>query len=251
MKINNIQKFGILGLLLYIPTIFVLTHIPIPKMVRTAGVSDKMMHFLAYMILAFFLWMVISSEKRVHWLKSRVWIAIGISLLYSIADEYLQTFVNRNANILDLTANMAGVFTCLIILTIFNFWSAAMLVWGLLMFLLPNFTMGNLLSQSQWINSCYHFFGFAVFTMLWIQILDRYLPMKNLNFKWPLTAAMIPMLMLAAIKLLSTLMNKQVWVSDIVTSVIAIITVIIISWPTGVIRNKIQRKKYDNAAYKW
>jgi len=47
-------------LLIYWPGLFVLTHIPIPQLARQSGMSDKMMHALAYLALVFLWWFSIS-----------------------------------------------------------------------------------------------------------------------------------------------------------------------------------------------
>ncbi len=53
MALSRQQKVTIISLVSYWLTLFILTHIPIPLFVREAGVSDKSLHLLAYLILVF------------------------------------------------------------------------------------------------------------------------------------------------------------------------------------------------------
>jgi len=61
------QKIIIILLAFYWPILFILAHIPIPQYVRKAGVSDKSLHFLAYLILTFLLWFAIRPDEKVKW----------------------------------------------------------------------------------------------------------------------------------------------------------------------------------------
>ncbi len=245
------HKLAIIGLVFYWPFIFILTHIPVPGMVRTAQVSDKMMHFLAYMVLTFFLWVAISPLKKVNWLSWSAWITVGIALLYGGLDEYFQGFVGRNTSLTDFAANASGVLVCMVILTFFNLWPSGLIISGLLVYLLPNFTTGNMFAQNAVIGSLYHFLGFAGFTMVWIQFIDRYMPMREVDFKWPLAALILPMVLLALVKVTTVLLGKDIWMVDIVTAVIAIILTVGVSWPAGIFRHKVSQGRNDNTAYKW
>jgi hypothetical protein len=59
MTLSRQQKIAACILTLYWPALFALTHVPIPTVVREADVSDKALHFLTYLILAFLLWSVV------------------------------------------------------------------------------------------------------------------------------------------------------------------------------------------------
>lgn len=54
------HKYAIAAILLYWPAVFAATHIPVPKLVRYSGISDKAMHIVAYMVLASLCWLVFS-----------------------------------------------------------------------------------------------------------------------------------------------------------------------------------------------
>lgn len=250
-KLDRRHKLSIIALAIYLPALFVLTHIKIPDAIRSSGVSDKMMHFLAYMILTFFLYVAINPLRKVHWLKWQTWLTLIITVAYGAFDEFSQSFVGRGTSIHDFAANMVGVFACLIILTFLSFWPASMLISAILIYTLPNFTTGSLFAREPIINTCFHFFGFAGFTMIWIQVMDRFLPMRDVNFKWPLTAMLLPMFFLAAVKVTTALLSRDVWKIDFATAIVAILIIVGISWPTGIFRYKVKQKKQDNAPYKW
>ena len=50
------HKYIFLALATYWPVLFIITHIPVPDLARKSGMSDKIMHVLAYLILVFFWW---------------------------------------------------------------------------------------------------------------------------------------------------------------------------------------------------
>ena len=69
----NRQKLCIIPVLLYWPVLAILTSIPIPQLVRRAGVSDKVLHFLAYLILFFLLWFAVSKGRKAKWGRPAIW----------------------------------------------------------------------------------------------------------------------------------------------------------------------------------
>jgi VanZ family protein len=251
MILTRRHKFAIAALLLYWPAIFAATHLPIPKLVQRAGINDKMIHFLAYLILTLFIWIAVSPQKKVNWLKWPVWVTLAAAAFYGIMDEWLQGFVGRSTDIMDFRADMIGVIACLIILTFFSFWPALMIVSAVFLYILPNFSTGYLLIQNQMLNTAFYFIGFAGFTMIWVQVLEKFLPMHEINFKWPIVAMLIPLILLAALKLTTAILGKNVWPIDIITAIAGVLIIIVISWPTGIFRHKIAQRKQDNDAYKW
>ena len=69
MAVSLRHKLSIILLAVYWPTFFIASHIPVPGLVREAGVSDKALHFLAYLTLAFLFWATFSPECKVNWRK--------------------------------------------------------------------------------------------------------------------------------------------------------------------------------------
>jgi len=105
-RIARIRRWIGFALFVYWSTLFVSTHIPIPKDMLPPGVSDKTMHYVAYAGLGFLL-TVWRSTKRHLPLKSLVSILLCISV-YGIIDELLQIPVGRHADVLDWIADFCG-----------------------------------------------------------------------------------------------------------------------------------------------
>ncbi len=66
MTLSHQQKITAVLLVFYWIVLFVFAHIPIPKVVREADVSDKSLHFLVYLILVFLLWFTVSDGKKMR-----------------------------------------------------------------------------------------------------------------------------------------------------------------------------------------
>jgi len=92
MAVSRRQKVTIILLVFYCLSFFILAHIPEPDLVSKAGVSDKGLHFLAYLILVFLLWFTISPDQKVVWRKAVVWWVFIVLTGYGAVDELLQGF---------------------------------------------------------------------------------------------------------------------------------------------------------------
>lgn len=88
--------------------LFCVTHFPRPRLTGTLPQEDKLVHFVAFGLLAFLFWRCAQSFNRK--LSGRfVWIAfVGLGV-YGAVDEYLQQFVNRSTSLADWLANLAGL----------------------------------------------------------------------------------------------------------------------------------------------
>jgi VanZ family protein len=83
--------------------LFCATHFPRPRLPGPIPEADKLVHFVAFGLLAFLFWRF-------------VWIAFLTLGIYATVDEYLQQFVNRQTSWLDGLANVAGIVLVLIAL---------------------------------------------------------------------------------------------------------------------------------------
>ena len=92
----------VLALAGYWIALFIATHLP-PGNVPTTGINDKVQHFGAYAILATLLTVV---SKR-HDYRG-FFMIVGICLTYGALDEWTQTFVGRDCELLDWLADGAG-----------------------------------------------------------------------------------------------------------------------------------------------
>jgi VanZ family protein len=87
--------------------LFLATHLP---NLRTGGPpqSDKVMHFVAFGILAFLYWRCFESVSSALG-PAFVWTALPVLVAYAGLDEYLQQFVERSSDWEDFAANVVGI----------------------------------------------------------------------------------------------------------------------------------------------
>jgi VanZ family protein len=222
MTLSYRQKIIITSLVLYWPALFVLSHIPIPQLVREAGVSDKSLHFLAYLILVFFIWFAISPDKKVNWRKAVPWWILLVVVLYGIIDEISQSYVGRSCDILDFFTNLVGALTGLVLFTIFTFWPAAVLVAGIVIFGTTNIARANLADTLPITNAMFHLLAYTIFTMLWIQCLRTLKPVKTSHVKRLIPALGGPIAFLLIVKMFSVILGRVFVMYDIIVSIGAI-----------------------------
>ena len=230
MPLLRRHKYMLMALLVYWPGLFVLTHIPIPQLARQSGMSDKTMHVLAYLALVFVWWFSISPYKKVNWRKAKVWATLGVMVWYSAFDEWLQGCMSRSADVRDFYANLAGTIIGLGIISIFSFWPSCLIISGVFVFSVTNLSSIDLLAGLPWLNIGFHFFGYAGFTLIWIQYMQRYI--RLVGVKWIAAALGAPAMLLAGVKLCSIGLGKDVSFIDSGLAIIAIAAAIVVSWLT-------------------
>jgi VanZ family protein len=245
MTVTRRWKLAIVALVVYWPTLFILAHIPIPGKVRDAGVSDKVLHFLAYLILVFLFWIVLNPNRKVCWRKAAAWLVLLTMLVYGIMDELLQGYWGRSCDVMDLVADLAGVFAGLILLTFFTVRPAAVIICGATIFGMTNVARVKLADYVPVANAIFHLFSYAVFTLLWINCMvprGRFDSLKPPWGRWPaprpqgsrrkvspgglaggIAAALaLPTVMLLVTKGYSIALGKEFPVQDIILAVVGI-----------------------------
>jgi VanZ family protein len=218
MVLSRRQKLTITSLLLYWPSVFVLAHIPIPQLVYKARVSDKSLHFLAYLVLVFLLWFAISPNKKVNWRKTAVWWVLFVAVWYGVVDEWLQGYVGRSCDVTDFLADLAGTLAGLILFTFFTFWPVLLVVTGTTIFTLTNLIRANLAELVPITNAMFHLFGYGFFTMLWLQYIHLFLPMKAPKPKWIIAALALPTGFLLIVKSFSVIFGKDFGAKDVIVA---------------------------------
>lgn len=225
MALSHRQKLTILALLLYWPTIFILAHIPIPYLVRKAGVSDKALHYLAYLILFFLLWFAVSPDKKVSWRRAVAWWVFFVVAGYGALDEWLQSYMaGRSASIADFYANLAGMVTGLILFSFLTFYPALLVVTAITIFLLTNLTRVNLADLLPVTNALFYLFAYAIFTTLWIRHIP---PLNSTRAKRLITALALPTGLLFTTKLFSVLSGRDFPPRDIIIAAAAIAAIVV------------------------
>ena len=238
MAVSRLQKLMIVLLLVYWPALFVLAHMPIPRLVREAGVSDKGLHFLAYLILVFLLTSAISPYKKVSWRRPMVWWVLLVVSGYGVVDELLQKYVGgRTCDATDFLANLAGTLTSLALVSVLDFWTACVVVAGSGIFILTNLTRVNPADLLPITNTVFHLSAYASFTVLWIRYIQLRLKFKT-GGGWLATAFAAPLVLLLAAKLGSMVLRRHFGMRDVVLSAAAIAVVVGAVFTVGLLCRK-------------
>ncbi len=228
MTLSHQQKITTCILVLYWPALFVLAHIPIPHVVQEADVSDKSLHFLAYLILTFLIWSTVGGNRKVKWRRAAPWLVLFVIVVYGILDELLQTYVaGRSCDIRDFFMDLAGALAGLILSSFLTFWPAGLLVAATFIFGITNVTRANLADLLPVTNAVFHLIAYAVLTVLWIQCMHLFLAAKAPKAKWFMLAIAGPTGFLIIVKLFSAIAGKDFALSEIIISFGAIAAVVI------------------------
>ena len=209
-------------LIIYWPVLFIFAHIPVPKVVREADVSDKSLHFLGYLILVFLLWFTVSDGKKVNWRRPAPWRVLLIMAVYGIVDEWLQSYVpGRSCDAWDLFADMTSTLTGLIIFSVLSFWPAGLLVTAMVIIGIANVSQADLSDLMPAANTVFHLGAYALFTAFWIQCLHLFLPTINLRAtraRWLAAALAAPAGLALTVELFSFFLGNEFLVSDMIIS---------------------------------
>jgi len=226
MALSLRQKAIIVLLLIYWPSLFVLAHTPIPDVVRQADVSDKGLHFLAYLVLVFLFWSAISPHKKVNWRKPRVWWILLLVSGYGLIDELLQKFVGgRTCDATDFVADLVGTLASLVVLSVFDFWTASIVVTGGSIFILTNLTRVNPADLLPVTSTVFYLSAYAFFTVLWIRYIQFWQKSETLG-RWVVTALAAPIGLFLAAKLGSIVLGRHFGMRHVILSATAVAVVV-------------------------
>ena len=230
MALSHQQKIMTILLVLYWPTLFVFAHIPVPQVVRQAGVSDKSLHFLAYLILAFLLWFAVSGGKRVNWRKAAPWRVLLTLLVYGILDEWSQSYVaGRSCDVLDFFADLAGTLTGLAVFSVLTLWPAGLLVTATVIFGMTNIAQANMAQLLPVASATFHLFAYALFSIFWVPCIDLFPPttcLRRTEARWLMAALAGPTTLLLAVKVVSIILRKEFAPLEMIVSAGAILAVV-------------------------
>jgi VanZ family protein len=231
-------------LLLYWPTAFVLSHIPMPQVVRDARMSDKSLHFLAYMMLTFLLWSVVRPYGKVNWRKAAVWCVLAIVMVYGVCDECLQHFVaGRSTDVRDLFADFVGAVTALGVLTFLSFWPAFLLVAGTVIYTLAVFTRANVTKMVPVTATVFYFAAYAAFTLIWAGCLRRWPPVRAAERRWFLASVSVPMALIVVTKVSAVLSGKAFEGWDIAAAVVGVVVSVAVVRGAEMLGRRYARKR--------
>ncbi|MFC1737432.1 VanZ family protein [Planctomycetota bacterium] len=246
MSFSRRQKAVLTLLVIYWLTIFTLTHIPLDKIsnwVLRIDISDKTLHYLAYLLLSFLLWVTIVPQSRVNWLRPKVWWILLVIMCYGAIDEWLQNYVGRNCSIMDFFADLAGAFSALIVLSIFAFWPALLIVTAAVIFGLTNLSRVDLAALSPVTNIIFHLTAYALLSIICIRYLHSRLPRDTSEPKRLFLAFIIPTAFLFFVKLISVILGKGFQGHPVFVSIAAIAIIVVIYYAIMLLsRKKLQQK---------
>jgi hypothetical protein len=199
-------------------------------------VSDKTLHYLAYFVLVFLLWFATSPERKVNWRKAAVWWILFVVVVYGVIDEWLQGYAGRSSDVLDFLANLAGAFTGLVLLSIFEFWPASLALTAAAIFVLTNFMRASLADQKPVINAAFHLCAYAFFSLVWTRCMYHLLPIKAPRAKWLIGALALPMGFLFGVELFSAVAGNGFRPLCVFISAVGIAAVVITIYLTALFR---------------
>jgi hypothetical protein len=206
--------------------------------VYRARVSDKSLHFLAYLVLVFLLWFAIIPERKVNWRKAAVWWILFAVVWYGVLDELLQMYVGRTCALTDFSANLAGALTGLILFTFLTFWPAFFVVTAIAVFLLTNLARANIAELLPVASAIFYLFAYGFFTLLWVRYMNLFLSLKAPQPKWLFVAVIVPAGFLVVVKLFSAILDKPFGVRGVIISAAAIAAVIIAVYGIALFRQR-------------
>ena len=227
MKLFRRHILTIIALLLYWPGIFILTHIPIPAVpLFKVRVSDKTLHFFAYFVLVFLLWCARNPNTKVNWRKPAVWWILFIVAWYGVMDEWLQGYVGRSPDVVDFIADLCGAIAALILLSILNFWTAALIVTGGAIFIFTNIVRANPGDFLALPGAIFYLISYIVFTILWIRWMYHFVPVRVSEPKRLIGALSLPMGFLILTDLFSLVATESFSVISTTLSVVGIVSAV-------------------------
>ena len=212
--------------------IFWLTHIPVPDIARQSGMSDKVMHVLAYFVLTFLIWFAISPYEKVQWCKKKVWILLGVIVWYGAIDEYLQGRVGRSADVMDFVADLFGLALGLGLLSLLSFWPALLAASAVFVFVVSNMSDLLTLYPQYYLNTVFHFTAYTAFALIWIQYMERHVDLKRAKASWLFSSLLVPVVLLVFIKGTSPMFEHPIGWIEVATALFGVCSAILTSYLT-------------------
>jgi VanZ family protein len=246
MALSLRRKLTIISLLVYWPGLFVFAHIPIPLLVYKAQVSDKSLHFLAYLVLVFLFWFAISPDRKVDFRHAPMWLVLFVVVCYGAIDELAQRYVGRMSDLKDFYADLAGIGAGFVIVGSFTFWPGLLVVTGIAVFLLTNLARVNPAELLPRTSTIFYLGAYAFFTMVWILYMHLFVPLKAPRPKWLIAALILPVGFLAIVKLFSVILEKPFSAQSVVISAGAIVAVVLTAYGIALFRGGFERIQSDS-----
>jgi len=218
------QKTTIVVLAIYWIALVVLTHMTIPGVVYQAGVSDKWLHFLAYLNLVFLVWFSIRPDDKVHWREKAGWLVFLAVVVYGGIDELTQPYFGRTKDLMDFLANAEGAATGLVIFTFLTFWPALLAVWAISIFGVAILISADISKIAPISDTAYNILAYAGFTLVWAQLINLYLSPGTIIRRLLLMIS-LPLGLMFFVKISSMLLGRYFTTMEMLFSAGAILAV--------------------------
>jgi len=229
MNLNRERKLFTIVLIFYWVGIFFATHIPVPDWTRKMGVSDKIMHFAAYLLLMLLLWLSTSFGKKADWGKKRPWLLMGIVMVYGVFDELSQYFIKgRSTDIYDLLTNFLGAAAAMILVTIIASYHTAMIPFVICPIFLPALVRSKLIAQDSIFEIAAYAIIFAIITIAWVQYFSSVYKLNLKQLKHTLIFFAGPAATFAIVKIYAAIANKPLAKTAILSAFVSIVLTLII-----------------------
>jgi VanZ family protein len=224
VNLTRRQKITIAVLVLYWIVLAIVSHIPIPQLVYQAQVSDKWLHYLAYLNLVFLLWFSARPDSKVSWHGWFVWLIFFATAASGGLDELTQPYFGRTCDIWDFVANTEGILAALVMFTFLAFWQALPAVLAITIFGLTNLAKADLSKLVPITDAIFHVLAYGGFTLVWAQFMNLYLSPRTTIVRLLLTVGM-PVGFLIVVKTGSILLGRHFALTDLLFAVLTIIAV--------------------------
>ncbi|MHC4626000.1 MAG: VanZ family protein [Planctomycetota bacterium] len=240
MTLSNRQKITGVLLAIYWPALFISAHMPVPKVVLDSDVSDKSLHFLAYLILVFLLWFTVGDGKKVNWRSASPWWVFLTMVAYGVVDEWLQLYAaGRSCSVWDFLVDMTGTLTGLCLFSVLAFWPAGLAVTAITIFSFANVSRTNLADTMPAASAAFVLSAYAILTAFWVQCLHLFAPRNRLRpnkVRWVTAALSAPLALMLTVRLFSVILGKDFPVRDMILSTGAIVAVVVTIGLAGLLR---------------
>ncbi len=160
-----------LVLVCYWVLLFICTHIPRIPSGMTIHVSDKFIHFMAFLCLTLLFWLAEYGSHRPSIRSRMTWLTVIMLAAYGVVDELTQHFVHRTVSFADWLSDLSGVLAALFMLFLMRRWSYWLAVYWLGLFIITHWPQPEPLLKLpdflQKYHLVYYLVGYTALTILW------------------------------------------------------------------------------------
>ncbi len=235
MILTGRQKITIVFLVVYWVILTLLEHIPLPQLVNQAGVSDKWLHFLAYMNLVFFVWFSFFPDTKADWRKLAVWVILLGAVMYGGVDELTQSYTGRTCDFLDFTADAKGVAAGLIIAGFVSFWPSLLAVWAISIFGVSALVRADISKLVPVLDVIYHITAYGCFALIWGYFINLYVLPRTIIGRLLLIIS-VPAGLMLFVKAVSMLLGRYFTGMEMLFSAGGIVAAAIVTCLAGLCR---------------